>query len=58
MVYDCISDKLQLVDTMLSGGFNDDLPVLANQKATQLKRDKAALYDRIEELKRNSTLNE
>jgi len=45
----------QLVDTMLSGGFNDDLLVLANQKATQLKRDKAALYDRIEELKsRNS----
>ncbi len=41
----------QLVDTMLSGGFNDDLLALANQKAAQLKRDKVALYDRIEELK-------
>ena len=41
----------QLVDTMLSGGFNDDLLALANQKATQLKRDKAMLSERIEELK-------
>lgn len=41
----------QLVDTMLSGCFNDDLLTLANQKAAQLKRDKAALYDRMEELK-------
>lgn len=41
----------QLVDTMLSGGFNDDLLTLANQKATQLKRDKSMLYERIEELK-------
>ena len=39
----------QLLDTMLAGGFNDDLLALANQKATQLKRDRLALYERIEE---------
>jgi ATP-dependent protease HslVU (ClpYQ) peptidase subunit len=39
---------------MLTGGFNDDLLALANQKATQLKRDKIALYDRIEELRSRS----
>ena len=44
----------QLVDTMLSGGFNDDLLTLANKKATQLKRDKSILYERIEELKSQS----
>jgi DNA invertase Pin-like site-specific DNA recombinase len=44
----------QLVDSMLAGGFNDDLLALANQKATQLKRDRMALYDRIEELKSRS----
>lgn len=44
----------QLIDTMLSGGFNDDLLTLANQKATQLKRDKSILYERIEELKNQS----
>ena len=41
----------QLIDTMLSGGLNDDLLALANQKATQLKRDKLVLYERIEKLK-------
>ncbi|NCE64632.1 recombinase family protein [Pseudoflavonifractor sp. 524-17] len=41
----------QLLDTMLAGGFNDDLLALANQKATQLKRDRMALYERIEDLK-------
>lgn len=40
----------QLLDTMLAGGFNDDLLTLANQKATQLKNDKQVLYERIEEL--------
>lgn len=45
-----LSEK-QLMDTMLSGGFNEDLLMLANQKATQLKRDRLALYDRMEELK-------
>ena len=39
---------------MLSGGFNDALLTLANQKATQLKRDKSVLYERIEELKNQS----
>lgn len=41
----------QLMDTMLSGGFNEDLLALANQKAAQLKKDKLALYERIDELK-------
>ena len=41
----------QLLDTMLAGGFNDDLLALANQKATQLKRDRLALYERIDDLK-------
>ncbi len=36
---------------MLSGGFNDDLLTIANQKATQLKRDRLALQERIDELK-------
>ena len=41
----------QLLDTMLAGGFNDDLLALANQKAAQLKRDKLALYERREDVK-------
>lgn len=41
----------QLMNTMLSGGFNEDLLTLANQKATQLKRDRTAFQERIEELK-------
>ena len=41
----------QLMDTMLSGGFNEDLLSLANQKATQLKKDRLALYELIDELK-------
>jgi methionyl-tRNA synthetase len=36
---------------MLAGGFNEDLLTLANQKASQLKRDRLALYERMEELK-------
>jgi len=44
----------QLVDIMLTDGFNDDLLALANQKATRLKRDKSALYYRIDELKNRS----
>lgn len=45
----------QLIDTMLSGGFNEDLLTLANQKASQLKRDRLALYERIEDLKSRSS---
>lgn len=41
----------QLMDTMLTGGFNEDLLVLANQKATRFKQDKAVLYERLEEMK-------
>lgn len=44
----------QLMDTMLTGVFNNDLLTLANQKATQLKRDRLTLYERIEELKSRS----
>lgn len=44
-----IAEK-QLMDTMLSGGFNDDLLKLANAKATQLKKDKAVLQERIEQI--------
>jgi hypothetical protein len=40
----------QLLDTMLIGGFNDDLLVLANQKASQLKKDKQDLYNKLETL--------
>ena len=42
----------QLMDTMLTGGCNEDLLALAKQKATQLKRERLALYERLE--KRNS----
>lgn len=45
----------QLMDTMLSGGFNEDLLALANQKASQLKRNKLALNERIENLKSRSS---
>jgi len=44
------SEKM-LLDTMLTGGFNNDLLTIANQKATQFKNDKLALYERIDELK-------
>lgn len=41
----------QLLDTMLAGGFNDDLLALANQRATQFKKDRLALQERVDELK-------
>ena len=41
----------QLMDTMLTNGFDEALLALANQKAARFKRDKAALYERLEELK-------
>ena len=40
-----------LMDTMLTGGFNEDLLAIANQKATQLKQDRMALLERMDELK-------
>ena len=40
----------QLMDTMLTGGFNEDLLAIANKKATQLKQDRLALYQQMEEL--------
>lgn len=43
-------DEHRLMDNILSGGFNDDLLVLANQKASQLKRDRLALYEQIDTL--------
>ena len=52
----------QLMDRMLSGGFDADLLTLANKKAAQLKRDKLALYDRLEKIqdredKKNAAVN-
>ena len=44
----------QLLDNMLAGGFNADLLALANQKATQLKKDKLALHERLDELNSRS----
>lgn len=44
-------EEKQLLDIMLAGGFNEALLTLANQKASQLKRDRLALYDHIKELK-------
>lgn len=41
----------QLLDTILAGDFNEDLLTIANKKASQLKRDRLALYERMEELK-------
>lgn len=46
------NSEKQLMDTIMSGGFNNDLLVLANEKASKLKREKLSLYDRIDELKR------
>lgn len=43
-----------LLDNMLTGGFNEELLALANQKAAQLKKDRLALYERLEELKSQS----
>ncbi len=45
----------QLMDTILTGAFNSDLLILANQKATQLKKDRLDLYERIKELKSKGT---
>ena len=39
------------MDTILTGGFNEDLLTLANQKATQLKKDRIALCGKVEVLK-------
>lgn len=40
----------QLMDTILSGSFQEELLALANQKAAQLKRERIVLQERIEEL--------
>jgi hypothetical protein len=47
----------QLLDTMLTGGFNDALLALANQKASQLQKDRQALQERMEALMRRSEEN-
>lgn len=48
----------QLLDIMLTSGFNEDLLTIANQKATQLKKDRLVLNDRLEELKSQSAETE
>ena len=40
----------QLIDSMMSGGFNEALLALANEKASRLKHEKLALQDRLDEL--------
>lgn len=44
----------QLMDTILSGGFNEDLLKLANQRASQLKQERLVLDEQIEDLKSKS----
>ena len=41
----------QLMDTILAGGFQEDLLALANQKASQLKQERLTLYERMDALK-------
>ncbi len=45
--------ETQLMDTLLSGGCSGDLMELANQRAVQLKNEKSALYEKIENLNSN-----
>lgn len=51
------SEKL-LLDTMLTGGCNNELLAIANRKATQLKQDRLTLYERIERLKSHRDEND
>lgn len=44
-------NEKQLIDNMLSGGFNADLIVLANRKAEQLKLDRITLQEKIDGIK-------
>ena len=40
----------QLMDSILSGGFHEDLLAIANKKATQLKQERLALCQQMEKL--------
>lgn len=44
----------QLLDTIFAGGLHEDLLAIANQKATQLKKDKLTLCEQIEDLRSRS----
>ena len=44
----------QLLDTIFAGGLHEDLLTIANQKATQLKKDRLTLCGQIEDLKKKS----
>lgn len=44
----------KLMDSMLSGGFYEELLTLANQKASQLQKDRLALYEKLEALQSRS----
>jgi len=48
-----ISEK-RLIETMINGGFNEDLLKLVNDKASQFKRDKTSLYERLENMRSQS----
>lgn len=43
-------DEKRLMDMLLLGNLNEDLLTLANQKATQLKKERIDLQDRLDEL--------
>ncbi len=53
-IKDIETKEKQLLDTILAGGFNEDLLVLVNQKASQLKHDKMLLQERLEDMKSRS----
>lgn len=44
----------QLLDAMLDGGFQAELLAIANRKAARLQKDRAALCERLEELRRGA----
>ena len=47
----------QLLESMLSDGFNEALLALANQKATQLQQERLALTEQIRLLQQDDTEN-
>ena len=42
------------MDAVLAGGFQEELLAVANRKAARLQRDRASLYERLEQLKRGN----
>ena len=48
------ASEKQLLDAVLAGGFQEELLAVANRKAARLQRDRASLYERLEQLKRGN----